>query len=129
MPHRLTVRARGSRPVHETWERFVRPAIWPRWAPQITATRCRDERVRRGLHGLVRAIGGIVARFRVDAVDDLRMRWAWTVRAGRLLVRMEHGVERDGDGSAAWARIHAPLPLAALYAPVAALALRRLVGR
>lgn len=123
-----TARARGPRPPGDAWERFARPALWPSWAPHIAAVRCRDDRIRVGGHGRVRAVGGLVARFRVDAVDEPAMCWSWTVRAVGLRVRLEHGVDAAGDGSEAWARILAPRPLALLYAPIAALALRRLVA-
>ena len=51
----------------------------------------------------------------------------WSVRTGPLRLRFEHGVEPAGTGSTAWAVVHALRPLALAYAPVARLALGRLV--
>jgi hypothetical protein len=41
---------------------------------------------------------------------------------------MDHGVEPHAGGSRAWAKIHLPTPLALLYAPIARVALSRLVA-
>lgn len=52
----------------------------------------------------------------------------WTPTVGPVRVRMRHGVDRLGKGSRAWVEIDAPRPLALPYAPIARLALRRLVA-
>ena len=56
------------------------------------------------------------------------MRWSWWVGLGPLGMPMDHGVDAEGDGSRAWARMYLPSWALAPYAPLARLALRRLVS-
>jgi len=87
--------------------------------------------------------------FRVEAVDESRRTWSWTVRpevAGLTVavMRLEHRVraspqtaarprrkrgpaDRAAGGSVTSLRLHARAPVVAVYAPVAWLALKRLV--
>jgi hypothetical protein len=67
------------------------------------------------------------APFRIRYVDDRARTWSWWVGFGPAGVGMDHGVDDTGTGSRAWVRIHAHRWLAAPYAPIARLALRRLV--
>ena len=125
----VTLSASGTADVVTAWERYAVPAQWPRWAPQITRVEASGPRLTAGLTGTVVGPLGVSADFHVDSVEEPARRWAWTVRRGPLTVRLRHGVrERDGGGSTTWLAIDAPLPLAAGYAPLAYLALRRLVA-
>jgi hypothetical protein len=70
---------------------------------------------------------GIRAQFVVEAVDEPRRRWSWRVRLGPIGLRLEHGVEAAATGSRTTLRIEGPSPVIAGYAPLAQLALHRLV--
>ncbi len=56
------------------------------------------------------------------------MEWSWKARLGPLTMRLEHGVTAHLRGSTTWLRIEAPGVLALGYAPVARMALNRLVA-
>jgi len=124
----LEISATGDRPLDEVWERYVHPALWSTWAPQIRRVRCDDDVIVAGSGGVVH--GPLVVRvpFEVESVDHENRLWTWRAGVGPLGVRMDHGVEETGDGVRAWARIHLPAAVALPYGPVAWLALRRLVG-
>lgn len=131
----VTLSASGTADAATAWERYAVPTLWPRWAPQLVRVDLADgaeasrARLAEGLTGTVVGPLGVSADFHVDSVEEQARRWAWTVRRGPLTVRLRHGVrERDGGGSTTWLAIDAPLPVAAGYAPIAYLALRRLVA-
>lgn len=123
----LELSATGSCPAPAAWERYVRPTLWSSWSPQIRGVDCDDAMIAPGTTGTVR--GPLVVRvpFEIEAVDHDGRRWAWRVGVGAISVRMEHGVDEVGDGSRGWVRIHLPSVVAMAYAPLARLALRRLV--
>lgn len=123
----LEISATGDRPLEEVWARYVRPELWSAWAPQIRSVQCADEVVAAGSRGTVRGPALIRVPFVVESVDLEARRWTWRAGVGPLGVRMEHGVEDTGDGVRAWARIHLPAVVALPYAPIARIALRRLV--
>ena len=104
------------------WERYADPTRWHEWAPQIRKVRA-DGRLRPGLRGEVIGPVGLRAGFEVETVDAARGHWSWTVAVGPAKIRIEHEV---GDGVAVL-MLQGPAPLVAGYAPVARLALQRLV--
>lgn len=127
-----TLRASGPADPALAWERYADPSRWAGWAPHLTGVDVPVARLRAGTRGRVFAMG-VPVPFQVDAVDEQSRTWAWTVspRLGPVrLVRLhlEHGVEPEGSGSATWLRMHGPGPVLAAYAPLARLALRRLVA-
>jgi hypothetical protein len=124
----LTLQARGSAPVDTAWERYADPQKWPQWAPQIRRVESVG-RLRPGLTGRVYSYVPPGIAFRVLAVDAKRKTWSWRVQLGPLSLTLEHGV-REGrhGGSETWLRLHGPLPVVALYAPLARYALGRLVN-
>ena len=124
----VTLNATGSAAPEVAWERYAEPAMWPRWAPQITGVDATADRIAAGVTGTVRGPLGVSADFRIREVDEQARRWAWTVRRGPLTVRLQHGVRSAAQGSATWLIIDAPLPVAVAYAPLAWLAMRRLVA-
>jgi hypothetical protein len=65
---------------------------------------------------------GVVGRALAVAQHGVR------VGVGPLAVVLDHGVDPVGAGSSAWADVHAPRLLVRAYAPLARLALRRLVA-
>lgn len=124
----LTLQARGPLPVDVVWERYADPQRWPEWAPQIRRVDSVG-RLRPGLTGRVYSYVPPGLAFRVTAVDARRRTWTWRVQAGPITLSLEHGV-REGahGGSLTWLRLHGPLPLLAVYAPIAKIALNRLVS-
>ena len=128
----LSLQAHGAAPVTLAWERYADPALWPTWAPQIQRVDTGLQRLASGGTGTVRA--GLLHRptlgipFRVLAVDEAAREWAWEARLGPLRLRLEHGVTAHPAGSSTWLRVHGPMPVIMVYAPVARIALGRLVA-
>lgn len=130
----LRIEASGAAEPATVWERYTRPSLWATWAPQIRRVvvrdRAPDEPIAPGVRGVVH--GPLVVRvpFEVVDVDAVAHRWTWRVGVGPAAVTMDHGVEAiaGGHGSTAWVEIHLPAPIAAGYAPIARLALRRAVA-
>ncbi len=123
----LRISATGDRPPAHAWACYTEPRRWQAWAPQIREVDYPHEVVVPGTSGRVTGVGGVIAVFRVEAVDHEARTWAWSVRSGPLRVRLEHGIEQRGAGSLAWADVHALWPVVLGYAPVARWALGRLV--
>ena len=124
----LRLSADGSAPVDEVWRRYTTPSQWSAWAPQIRGVDHPPGRVVAGGAGVVRGPLGLRVPFVVEAVDDGALRWAWMPGVDPVRVRMRHGVDPGRRGSSAWVEIAAPQPLALAYAPIARMALRRLVA-
>ncbi|SFO56773.1 Polyketide cyclase / dehydrase and lipid transport [Geodermatophilus obscurus] len=124
----LTLHATGPLAPAEAWERYAEPARWPTWAPQITGVQVPEPRLRAGLEGRVRGPLGLVLPFVVESVDEVARRWAWTVSAGPVRLHLVHWVSDGPDGgSTTGLRIRGPLPVVLGYAPLAQLAISRLV--
>ncbi|WP_374935993.1 SRPBCC family protein [Streptomyces sp. SM10] len=126
---RLTLRAEGPAPVEAVWLRYVTPARWPSWSPQIRAVRVDGTRVTPGMRGEIVSLFGVSAVFAVESVDEERRRWTWRVRLGPVRLRLFHEVLRRPGGSATTLRIEGPALALAAYAGPARWALGRLVGR
>ncbi|MFG2427145.1 SRPBCC family protein [Streptomyces sp. NPDC048590] len=123
----LTLRAQGSAPAEEVWLRYVTPARWPSWSPQIRAVRGVGERLSPGARGEIVSLFGVTARFFVESVDEARWSWVWRVRAGPVRLRLSHEVARRAGGSATTLRIEGGVLAVAAYAGPARLAMARLV--
>ncbi|MFJ8864837.1 polyketide cyclase/dehydrase [Streptomyces sp. NPDC102473] len=123
----LTLRAEGSARPEDVWLRYVTPACWPSWSPQIRAVRVDAERIAAGTRGEVVSLFGVTAAFAVESVDDERWRWVWRVRLGPVRLRLYHEVRRRPGGSATILRIEGPAAALAAYAGPARWALGRLV--
>jgi hypothetical protein len=127
----LRVQAHGVAPVTLAWERYADPSRWSDWAPQIQGVETEMVRLVAGGTGTVRA--GLLpwptlgVPFRVLEVDEVAMQWSWEARIGPLRLRLEHGVTSHLTGSSTWLRVHGPLPLVLAYAPLARVALGRLL--
>lgn len=121
------------------WERYARTDQWSWWAPHLRTVEVDDRdasaRIRAGLTGRVVTVAGIPGRFRIDTVDEAARTWSWTVRVGPVRLRLEHTVEgatqlgTQREGSLTRLVLHGPLPVTLAYAPIAVLALQRLVRR
>ena len=122
----LTVRAQGPAAVPDVWEAYADPQRWPEWAPHIRRVDAIG-RLRPGLAGQLWSIVPRPVSFEVTGVDAKRRRWSWRAAIGPLRMRFDHGVDARGAGSGTWITMHGPLPLLMIYAPVARLAVHRLV--
>jgi uncharacterized protein YndB with AHSA1/START domain len=130
----MPLSATGRASPEEVWARYTRPELWPTWSPYLHEVHYPDAVVRPGTTGRVSGVGGVVAVFRIDAVDHAARTWSWSVRSGPLRVSLDHGVVPAGPGSGhvggsrAWLVMHALWPVAVGYAPLARLSLGRLVA-
>ena len=125
----LSLAATGPATPELVWERYVRPARWSEWSPQIRRVDCVDDELRAGSTGRVHGPFGVAVDFTVVALDPVARTWSWQVRVLLVGVRMhlEHGVEDDELGARTWLRLHGPAPVLLAYAPLARWALHRLV--
>lgn len=125
---RLRLHATGSASAAEAWRQYVHPALWKDWSPQIRRVDCVDERIRAGSTGRVHGAGGVQANFTVTSVDDERRRWSWRV-GGPLGVQLglRHAVQEVPEGCRTELEVDGFAPVVLGYAPLALLALRRLV--
>jgi hypothetical protein len=134
----LTVRREiavsGQQPPDEVWDRYVRPARWPQWSPQITAVDYAPRRLVPGTKGLVRGPLRVSLPFEVLAVDEsdpARRTWRWRAGVLGVHVELEHVVEPDPGrpgGSRTVLVLSGPAPVVVPYLPLAWLALHRLVS-
>ena len=122
----LTVRAHGPAGAPDVWEAYANPQRWPVWAPHIRRVEAVG-RLRPGMAGQVWTFAPVPVSFEVTAVDAKRRRWSWQVALGPVRMSFEHGVDVRHPGSATWLTMRGPLPLLMMYAPLAKLALSRLV--
>lgn len=105
-------------PPRRVWRCLIDTDRWTEWGPSVTGVRCPDRFVRRGSRGQVRIPIGLWLPFVVTECDHLR--WTWRI-AG--VTATGHAVSAV-DGRA---RVSFELPpLAAPYAVICWLALRRL---
>ncbi|PWJ46493.1 Polyketide cyclase / dehydrase and lipid transport [Quadrisphaera granulorum] len=134
----------GAAPPPLAWERYADPSLWPTWSPQIASVVSSTVRLETGTTGVVRGHGGLRLGFTAEDVDDDARRWTWRVepthalfmplpgvlrRCGRL--RLEHGVALSGrvdGGSTTTLALEGAALVVLAYAPLAAVALRRLVA-
>jgi Polyketide cyclase / dehydrase and lipid transport len=124
---RLTLHAAGSSPADQAWERYAQVAYWSRWSPRIRSVTCTSPRIRAGSTGRVHAVLGVGVDFVVDAVDEAACHWVWTVRKGPLTLHLSHRVLAAGDGCRSTLEMSGPMPVLLAYAPLARLAIGRLV--
>jgi hypothetical protein len=121
MAMELQVEATGTASRDAMWDAYADPSRWQSWAPQIRSVEP-HERIREGLEGTVTGLL-VRARFRVLSVEHDAGRWSWEIRTGPVRLRIDHEVD-DGRASIS---IEGPPPAVLAYAPVARLALSRLV--
>ncbi|MFF7966553.1 SRPBCC family protein [Streptomyces sp. NPDC007903] len=124
---RVTLRASGAACPDTAWERYASVDQWASWAPHIRTVHCVARRLRPGMSGTVESVAGIRAAFVVEAVDGDRRTWTWRVRLGRVQLRLHHEVQPQGPGTTTSLTMHGPRLVLFTYAPLARLALHRLV--
>jgi hypothetical protein len=119
----------GPRPGDDVWDRYVRPARWPEWSPQIRGVDYPGELLTAGTGGVVHGPAGVRVRFRIlDVAPGGPVRsWSWSVKAAGVDLRLRHTVEAAGTGTRTGLTIEGFRPVVLLYAPAAWVALRRLV--
>ena len=129
MRRELTIE--GGRAPDDVWDRYVRPARWPEWSPQISSVEYASERLLGGTAGVVHAVCGVRVPFTVLAVDEADpadSSWTWQARVMGIELAFEHVVEPAPAGTVTRLIVTGPAPLVLGYLPVAWLALRRLVS-
>ncbi|WP_318216602.1 SRPBCC family protein [Streptomyces sp. SCL15-6] len=124
---RLTLHATGPAAPATVWERYVRVDRWASWSPQIRAVHTDSPCIVPALAGTVESFGGLRIPFVIESVDHQHRTWSWRVRLGPVRLRLHHAVRPDARGSSTGLVLHGPMPVLAGYAPLARLALRRLV--
>ena len=145
---RMTVRAAGPAAPDAVWDRYQRPDRWPEWSPQIRSVDYPGEIIAAGGTGVVHGPCGVSVRFEIDEVDHDVRRWSWRVKVAGIAMSLGHsvapaesesesGADRsatsattqaaDGDGTTTTLVIEGPAPIVVGYAPIARIALERLV--
>lgn len=119
---RTRVEARGPASAQVMWSAYAHTSRWRRWAPHIRWVDPEGPLVV-GMRGVVHGPVWSNARFEVTSVDPPAGRWAWRVQAGPVRLTIDHEV---ADGMTAVV-IDGPAPFVLAYAPIARLALQRLV--
>jgi len=127
----LMLRAAGPADPDLVWQRYLRPALWSQFSPQIRRVECADPELRAGSRGRVHGPPGLAVDFLVSEVDVEARTWAWQVRVLLLGVRLRlrHGVLCARPGTSTWLLVSGPAPVVLAYAPLARWALGRLVRR
>ncbi|MFC7844465.1 SRPBCC family protein [Streptomyces sp. NPDC001046] len=124
---RLTLHATGRASPELVWERYASLDEWAAWSPQIKAVHCPRRRLTSGMSGTVESVAGVRAAFTVEAVDHQGRQWSWRVRLGPVALRLGHEVRAHADGSTTTLTTQGPRLALLAYAPLARLALHRLV--
>ena len=145
---RMTVRANGPAAPAAVWDRYVRPQRWSEWSPQIGSVDYPGEIIAAGGTGVVHGPCGVSVRFEIDEVDHDVRRWSWRVKVAGIAMSLGHSVApaesesesesdgsatsattqaADGDGTTTTLVIEGPAPIVLGYAPIARIALERLV--
>lgn len=130
----IRLEAHGDASPDTVWDRYAEPARWPRWSPQIRRVEVDGTRKRLvpGMTGRVWSYGPVPARFTVTAVREEAGTWSWAVDLGPLHLELDHSIaaadRADGRGCVAALTLRGPWPVVILYAPLAQLALGRLVS-
>ncbi|MFB7651565.1 MULTISPECIES: SRPBCC family protein [unclassified Streptomyces] len=125
----LTIHVSGPCAPDTAWARYAGIDEWASWAPHIKRVHADGRSLVTGLRGTVESVAHVAVPFQVQMVDHEQRVWTWQVRMGPVWVTLHHGVQAHGGGSRASLVMHGPTPVLAAYAPLARLALRRLVRR
>ena len=124
---RLTVEASGPADPDTVWDRYVHPERWHEWSPQIRSVDYPDSTIGAGSVGTVHGPCGIGVAFEILAVDDERRCWSWQVTVAGVTLQLGHDVLAQGSGCRTTLDISGPAPVVVGYAPIAKVALARLV--
>lgn len=126
----LSLHATGTVDPDEAWSRYLLPARWSEWSPQIRSVEASADRIAPGVTGRVHGPLGVAVSFVVDTVDETEREWSWTVEVGPTSMTLVHWVRPGpGGGTTTGLRATGPAPLVVGYVPLAQLALQKLVRR
>lgn len=121
----LTLRAAGHASAEVAWERYDNLDQWSTWSPQVQRVIADERRLRPGLEGEVVGPAGVRVPFVVTEVGDRS--WSWDIRPAGLRLTLDHLVLEHPGGSLTELVVRGPAPVVLAYAPLAQLALGRLV--
>lgn len=133
----IQLRSIGPASITTAWQRYVRPSQWPSWAFQIRAVHIHPVGPLRsddaiclgtGMTGSVQSFGPIRIPFEITQVDPAAYRWQWVVQILGQRVHMTHRLDVMESGTRTELDIKGPAVIVAAYAPVARVALRRLLS-
>jgi Polyketide cyclase / dehydrase and lipid transport len=125
---RHTLAAVGPADPDDVWERYAEPAAWPSWSPQIRRVEFDGARIRAGATGAAHGPCGVAVDFEIIAVDEPAHEWSWRVAAPfGVRLFLVHGVSPHAGGTRTTLDIDGAAPFVLGYAPLAQLALNRLV--
>ena len=131
----MHLHARGPLAPDLVWQRYARFDRWPTWSPQIRRVEVAEHELAAGVRGVVRGPLGLAVDFTVENVDERARTWSWTVspvgpvRLPGVRLHLHHAVVALPDGgSLTTLDVGGPTAVVMAYAPVALVALRRLVG-
>ena len=124
---KLTVEASGAADPDTVWDRYVHPARWHEWSPQIRSVDYADPTIGAGGRGTVHGPCGVGVAFEILAVDHETRCWAWRVSVAGVTLVLGHDVLAQGSGTRTRLDITGPAPVVIGYVPVARIALGRLV--
>ena len=137
---RTTVRATGPARPAAVWDKYVRPKRWSEWSPQIRSVDYPEEIITAGSTGVVHGPCGVAVRFEIDEVDQVSRQWSWRVEVAGIAMTLGHSVmphesttggsatsTNDDGGTTTTLVIEGPAPVVLGYAPLARIALERLV--
>lgn len=126
MQHSLAVTGPASPEL--VWLRYLRPAQWPGWSPQIREVDYPHGELAPGTAGVVRGPCALAVPFEILTVDPGNRSWTWRVHPPVVgALTLGHGVEPAGRGTRTTLVVTGPALVVSAYLPVARLALRRLV--
>ncbi|MEU4423198.1 SRPBCC family protein [Actinoplanes sp. NPDC024001] len=129
MTLRRVVTVSGPRSADDVWDRYIRPARWPEWSPQIRSVDYPGERLKPGTSGVVHGPAGLPVRFRVLAMEEAGpiRSWSWTAIAAGVRLTLRHTVEVTPADTRTRLVIEGFAPAVVAYLPIARWALHRLV--
>ena len=119
----------GSAEPALAWQRYAELGAWPTWSPQIIGVESSAARIALGVCGRVHVLGGLRLPFTITAHDERARTWSWVVRLGPVAMTLNHEVHAHPRGSGTVLVMEGPDPVLLGYAPLAWVALRRLVAR
>ncbi|MBL7255702.1 SRPBCC family protein [Paractinoplanes lichenicola] len=125
---RRNVEVFGPRDVGDAWDRYVQPARWAEWSPQIRSVDYAEPELRERTGGVVHGPLGVRVPFVILRVSPPQS-WLWAVFVAGASVQLSHRVEPAATGTRATLMINGPAPMVLGYLPLARLALRRLVKK
>jgi len=121
--------AHGAAEPSVAWRRYLEVGAWRTWSPHIVNVDATAHQIAVGVSGRVHVVGGLRVPFTVTEVDPRRCTWSWIARLGPVPLTLHHAVRAQGRGSATDLTMEGPDAVLVSYAPLAWVALRRLVAR